>query len=192
MSHLSAIQHLHALTPATATGSAQAQLEEAQRKMGFVPNMYANMANAPAALSTYLHGYGLFRTESGFTPPEQEVVFLAASRANGCDYCTAAHSMVADKMSGVPAAVLQAIRTGQTIPDAKLATLFATTVALVEQRGKLLPAQAQAFYQAGFTEHQLLYVILALAVKTISNYSNHAFATPVDAAFAAYALPARA
>jgi len=31
-----------------------------------------------------------------------------------------------------------------------------------------------------------LYVILAIAVKTLSNYSNHAFATPVDEVFAAY------
>jgi hypothetical protein len=29
-------------------------------------------------------------------------------------------------------------------------------------------------------------VVLAIAVKTLSHYSNHAFATPVDAVFAAY------
>lgn len=57
--------------------------------------MYANMANAPAVLSTYLHRYGLFRSESGMKPAEQEVVFLAVSQVNGCKYCTAAHSMIA-------------------------------------------------------------------------------------------------
>ncbi len=72
--------------------------------------MYANMANVPGVLSTYLHGYDFFRKQSGFTSAEQEVVFLAVSQYNGCDYCTAAHSMIVDKMSGAPADVLQAIR----------------------------------------------------------------------------------
>lgn len=188
MSASSFINTLTPLTPATATGTAASQLADAQSKMGFVPAMYANMANAPAVLSTYLHGYGLFRSDSGFSPAEQEVVFLATSIANGCDYCTAAHSMVAEKMSGVPAPVLQAIRAGATVPDGKLEVLRATTTALVLQRGRLNDAQARAFYGAGYTEHQLLYVVLALAVKTLSNYSNHAFDPLLDAPFAAYAV----
>lgn len=58
---------------------------------------------------------------------QQEVVFLAVSKTNGCNYCTAAHNMIADKMSGVPAPVLQAIRSHQPIPDMKLAALFDAT-----------------------------------------------------------------
>lgn len=192
MSTSSFIHTLSALTPETAKGTAAAQLTDAKSKMGFVPAMYANMANAPAVLSTYLHGYGLFRSESGFSPTEQEVVFLATSIVNGCDYCTAAHSMVADKMSGVPAPVLQAIRAGTTVPDAKLEVLRATTTALVLQRGQLTQAQAQIFYGAGYTEHHLLYIVLALAVKTLSNYSNHAFDPQLDAPFAGYAVSAKA
>ncbi|MDE2593517.1 MAG: carboxymuconolactone decarboxylase family protein, partial [Burkholderiales bacterium] len=65
------------------------------------------------------------RIQSGFTPAEQEVVFLAVSQTNGCTYCMAAHSMLADKKSGVPKDVLQAIRAGQPIPDSKLASLYA-------------------------------------------------------------------
>ena len=80
-------------------------LDKAVKAVGFLPNMYANMVNAPAVLSTYLHGYGLFRNESGLKPAEQEVVFLAVSQVNGCTYCTAAHSMIADKKSGVSADV---------------------------------------------------------------------------------------
>jgi len=42
--------------------------------MGFIPNMYANMVNVPGVLTTYLHGYAAFRTNSGLTQAEQEVV----------------------------------------------------------------------------------------------------------------------
>ena len=93
------IQNLKPIDHASAQGAQKAIHDTALAQVGFIPNMYANMANAPAVLSTYLHGYALFRQESGLTAPEQEVVFLAVSQANGCTYCTAAHSMIADKVS---------------------------------------------------------------------------------------------
>ncbi len=37
--------------------------------------------------SIYMHGYETLREQSGFTPAEQEVVFLTISRENGCGYC---------------------------------------------------------------------------------------------------------
>jgi AhpD family alkylhydroperoxidase len=93
------------------------RLAEAQSKLSFVPNMYAGMANSPGLLDTYIHGYEHFRELSGFTPAEQEVVLLAISRENGCTYCMAAHSFLADKVSGVPVEVTDAIRDGKPIPD---------------------------------------------------------------------------
>ena len=162
-------------------------LEVAKAKTGFIPNMYASMANSPGLLETYLHGYAAFRKHSGFSPIEQEVVFLTISRENGCDYCTSAHSMIADKMSKVPPNVLTAIRNGQTIPDAKLATLSSFTSAMFGTRGRPSKASLQAFLDAGYEERQALEIVLALAVKTLSNYSNHLNAPKLDEAFAAYA-----
>jgi AhpD family alkylhydroperoxidase len=77
-------------------------LQAAQKQYGLVPNMYARMANLPGVLSTYLHGYEAYRKQSGFTPPEQEVVLLTISRENNCEYCVAAHSMVARVRVSIP------------------------------------------------------------------------------------------
>jgi uncharacterized peroxidase-related enzyme len=180
------IHNIPAVDHASAQGKQKEVLDVAFKQVGFIPNMYANMANAPAMLSTYLHGYDLFRKESGFTPAEQEVVFLSVSQYNGCNYCTAAHSMIADKVSGVPKDVLQAIRERQPIPDAKLAALSAMAVEMVAKHGQPSPAVVKAFLDAGYQESDLLYIVLAAAVKVISNYSNQAFGTPVDPQFAAY------
>jgi alkylhydroperoxidase family enzyme len=43
-----------------------------------------------------------------------------------------------------------------------------------------------AFRQAGFEQRHILGIILALAVKTLSNYTNHLFKPEVDAVFADY------
>lgn len=186
MTAVPVFQSLHAIDPKAAQGIQKDILDLAVKQVGFLPNMYANMVNAPAVLSTYLQGYALFRSESGLAPAEQEVVFLAASQANGCNYCTAAHSMLADKKSGVSADVLQAIRANLPIPDARLASLYALTEEMVKTQGRPRQAIVENFLSEGFQEKDVLYVVLAIAVKTLSNYSNHLFSTPVDAVFAAY------
>ena len=175
------------LSPKTlhnADPKAKAVLERAKAQVGFIPNMYAGMANSPGLLETYLDGYDRFRKDSGFTPAEQEVVFLTISRGNGCDYCMAAHSMIADQMSKVPPPVTEAIREGRAIPDSKLAALSTFTGTLLATRGLPSKADVQAFLTAGYEERHVLEIILAIAVKTLSNYSNHLFHTPLDEMFA--------
>jgi uncharacterized peroxidase-related enzyme len=174
-------------TVASTTGKARDMLETSQRNLGFVPNMYANMVNSPGVLQTYQLGYELFRSEGGFTPAEQEVVFLSISRFNGCTYCMAAHSMIGDKMSKLPADSLAALREGKPLPDARLQALATFSTIMVESRGTPTPAQLAAFKAAGYTDRHALEIVLAIAVKTLSNYTNHVFHTQVDAAFAGYA-----
>lgn len=160
-------------------------LEAAKKQVGTIPNMYENMANLPALLETYGKGYELFRKEGGFTPAEQEVIFLTISKENGCDYCVAAHSVVADMMSKVPVAITDAIRNDEDIPDAKLRVLSKFTTAMLLKRGRPSNDDVQEFLMADYTEKQILAIILAISVKTISNYSNHIFNTKIDGMFKA-------
>jgi len=160
-------------------------LEAAKKQAGMIPNMYENMAHLPALLETYGTGYHLFRKEGGFTPAEQEVIFLTISKENGCDYCMAAHSVVADMMSKVPVAVTDAIRNDTDIPDARLKVLSDFTSIMVNKRGRPNDEDVKGFLMAEYTEKHILAIILAISVKTISNYSNHIFHTPVDTMFKA-------
>lgn len=170
----------------TAQGEAKELLVGAKANLGFLPNMYTYMANLPGVLDGYLSTYKSFRETSGFTPAEQETVFLTISRVNGCTYCTAAHSMIADKKSGVPADILVALRDGGDLPDAKLDAVAKFTEAMVMSRGNPGKDAVDSFLGAGYAEKQVLGVVLAIACKTFSNYVNHLAATPVDEVFAPY------
>jgi uncharacterized peroxidase-related enzyme len=158
-------------------------LENTKRAMGMVPNMYSTMANNPALLDAYVQSYNTFRTNSGFSSQEQEVVFLSVAYENNCDYCMAAHSFVADKMSKVPVEVTEAIRNNTEIVDSKLKALSVFSRQMVAKRG--LPSQEDinSFFNAGYNENNILGVITGIGVKTMSNYFNHVFNTPVDHAF---------
>jgi len=176
------------VTDQSATGEAKVILDNAIAQLGFAPNMYQAMANSPGYLSTYIHGYTQFRENSGLSPQEQELIFLVISRENGCDYCTAAHSMLAEKVSKLDAATLKEIRSGAPITDAKLHTLSEMTSRLFKTRGLITKDDVQMFLNAGYHEHHILEIILALSVKTLSNYANHIFHTGVDKAFEEYLL----
>jgi uncharacterized peroxidase-related enzyme len=159
-------------------------LENAKKANGMIPNMYKNMVNLPALQNAYDSGYNDFRKESGFTSAEQEVVLLTISIENSCGYCTAAHSYLAENVSKTPKDVIEAIREGKEIEDNKLSALHEFTKVMNKSRGNPTPDQAKKFLDAGYSEKQILAIILAQAVKTISNYSNHIFHTEVDEAFA--------
>lgn len=170
-------------TPSDAEERAKTGLEAAQKSLGFIPNMYAYMANSAILLDSYLYAYGLFRKESKFTPVEQEVIFLTISRENSCHYCVAAHSFVADVMSKVPGAVTNAIRDGHEIPERKLEALSRFTKVMNDSRGNPDREAVEAFLSAGYTEYQILDIVQAISVKILSNYANHLFETPLDKVF---------
>ncbi len=124
--------------------------------------------------------------ESSFSATERQVVILTASRFNECDYCMAAHSVVAG-MQKVPADVIEAIRNDRPINHRKLEALRVFTTTVIEKRGWSSAADITAFFAEGYTKAQVLEVILGISFKTLSNYVNHVAETPLDDAFATQA-----
>lgn len=158
-------------------------LIETKTKIGFVPNMYHGMAGNTSLIDSYAYAYNSFRANSGFSPVEQEVILLSVSYVNSCEYCMAAHSFVGDKMTNVPVKVTDALRAGTTIPDVKLNVLSHFTKLLTENRGRVSQEQVEGFFNAGYDESHLLGIITGIAVKTMSNYSNHITQPDLDSIF---------
>ena len=158
-------------------------LERAERAMGFVPNLMGILANAPAAAQAYLDLGHRFESSS-LSPEEQQVVLLATSFENACDYCMSAHSTVASQTE-MSDGDLEALRQGNELPTERLAALADFTRAVVRERGYVVDEDVRSFQEAGFESGQILEVILGVAMKTLSNYTNHIARTPVDEAFEA-------
>ncbi len=173
----------------TAPEKARPILDGAKKKYGFVPNLMGALAEAPAALEAYVTLSDIL-ARSSLTPTEREVLTIAVSAQNDCAYCVAAHSTVA-AMHNMPEDVIAALRDGRPIDDARLEALRRFAETLVEKRGWADEDDVQAFLAAGLTRQKALEVVLAVAFKTLSNYTNHLVDTPLDAAFAPRAWSAR-
>jgi alkylhydroperoxidase family enzyme len=81
----------------------------------------------------------------------------------------------------------EALRNDSAMPNEKLQALKDMTLKIVRNRGFVSQEDLEAFYAVGYGEQQILEIILGLAQKTISNYTNHIANTPVDAPFKPFA-----
>lgn len=154
-------------------------LDKVAQGFGFIPNLLGIAAESPATAEAYVTLNGLLREKSAFTPVEVETLLLTISVHNSCGYCVAAHSGGAERAQVDPQ-VIEAIRAGREIPDAKLEALATFARTLIDKQGFAAEADIQAFLDAGYTRQHVLDVITALAMKTISNFTNHIADTPLD------------
>ena len=165
----------------TASAPASELLKKAKEKYGFVPNLLGTMAEAPALLKAYMTLAGIF-DETSFSATEKQIVLLSVSLANNCGYCIAAHSTIAG-MQGVPTDIIQALRENTPIQDKKLEALRRLAHNIAETRGYPSESAVKNFLDAGYTQAQMLEVVLGIGMKTLSNYTNHIAKTPLDEAF---------
>ena len=178
-------------TAETAPAASRPILENVEAAWRFVPNLHRVLAESPATLEAYSAAFALF-DKSSFTARERQVAYLAINYENACEYCMSGHSALA-AMAGLDAGAVEALREGLPLADPRLQALRTFAASVTRSRAVLAPGEVEAFLAAGFTRAQVLEVILAVSVKTISNYVNHIAATPLDGFMAptAWVAPSR-
>lgn len=169
----------------TAPEGARDFISGVEKKMGFVPSLYAVFAENPTVLNAYTQLADQLG-KSGLTPLEQQVVTIAASVENECHFCVAAHTTIAEGQ-GLDLSVIEAVREDRAIEDPKLEALRVFTKKVVIDRGFVSDCDVDTFLNAGYDRAAVLAVILGVALKVISNYTNHVAETPVNEAFQKHA-----
>lgn len=153
-------------------------LEAVKGTFGFLPNLLGELAAAPVAAKAYVTLNGLLE-ESSFEPAEVQLLLASVSVANGCDYCVAAHS-AGLAQAGLGEEEIEAVRRGRSLSDDRLEALRRFATVVVERRGHPGRTEVERFLGAGFRREQILEVLVAVAMKTLSNYTNHIAETPLD------------
>jgi len=66
-----------------------------QEKTGFVPNVFLTLAHRPDELRAFLAYHdALMEKDSGLSKAEREMIVVATSNANNCQYCVVAHGAI--------------------------------------------------------------------------------------------------
>jgi AhpD family alkylhydroperoxidase len=154
----------------------QAIFDQLKKSTGKVPNLYATFAYSENALGAYLT---LQSTKSSISGKSREVVNLVVSQVNECEYCLAAHTLVA-KAHGFTDGQILEIRGGTAGFDPKLDALARLTRSVVERRGHADPALVEAFFAAGWDKGHLVDTIVAIGDRTVTNFLHGVTRVPVD------------
>ncbi len=168
----------------SAPDDAKPLLEQAKRDYGMVPGLYQVMASSPELLKSYFSLHELFEN-TDLSVAERNTIWLAISIENECHYCVPAHTAIA-KQQGVSEEIIKSLRENKPLADTKLEALRTLTLTLVRNHGKATQEELDAFFAVGFKPRHVLDILVGMAQKTLSNYTNHLANTEVDAPFKAF------
>jgi uncharacterized peroxidase-related enzyme len=154
----------------------QAIFDNLKSNIGFVPNLYAFFAKNETALGDYL---ALQNRKSTLRAKEREIINLVVSQVNECEYCLAAHTAIG-KMQGFTADEIIEIRKTEISFNAKFDALAKFVKETAVNRGRTSAETTEKLLAAGYTEANLVDIVIVIGDKIITNYLHSVTQIPVD------------
>ncbi len=164
-------------SPDSAPNGSKKLLEQLLNNSGS-NGFYSVISESPEALKAYISLHDLF-SKTSFSNEEKTVIWQTINVENECIFCVPAHTSMAKKMN-ISQDVNEALRNETPLPTKKLEALRTFTILLLRNRGNVSNKEISSFIQAGYSNQNILEIIIGLAQKTISNYVNHVARTPVE------------
>lgn len=154
----------------------QAIFDNLQSKLGMVPNLYATFAHSDTALGDYL---ALQNRKSSLRPKQREVINLVVSQVNACDYCLAVHTVIG-RMTGFTDEQIAELRSGRATFDPALDALAWFVHDAAENRGKPSPGSLDRLFEAGYTQENVIDIVVTIGDKVITNYLHGVTQVAID------------
>lgn len=161
-----------------APAAAQPLLGAVKALLGSVPNLFRLVANSPAALEGYLGLNGAL-AKGTLDARTRERIALAVAQVNECGYCLAAHTYLGKNLAKLDAAEMTANRNGGSM-DPKAAAAVRFAAAVTRTRGHVANADLDAVKLAGYSEGEIIEIVLHVALNTLTNYVNEVAKTDID------------
>ncbi|MCV9929902.1 peroxidase-related enzyme [Flavobacterium sp. LS1R49] len=169
---------LTALNPEEATGKTKELFNAVQAKLGVIPNMMRTMGNSPAILEGYLNLSGAL-SHGKLSAKTGELLALAISESNSCDYCLAAHTFIGEKLAKATPEVLHAARKGNST-DAKTNAILQFAKTLISKNGIVNDEDVNKVKNAGVSDAEISEIVGHVALNILTNYFNNTANTEID------------
>jgi uncharacterized peroxidase-related enzyme len=143
-----------------------------QEKAGFVPNVFMLLARRPAEFRAFLAYHdALMDKREGLTAAEREMIVVAISAANQCQYCVVAHGAILRIRAKDPT-ISELVgsnwrKADNVTPKQKAMLGFALKVA--QEAHLVSEADRKALRDAGFGEEEIWDIAAIAAFFSMSN-----------------------
>jgi uncharacterized peroxidase-related enzyme len=163
-----------------------------QEKAGFVPNVFLTLAHRPDEFRAFFAYHdALMEKESGVSKAEREMIVVATSGANQCQYCVVAHGAILRVRARNPFIADQVAvnyRKADLTPRQRAMLEFALKVAL--RSAEVGEADLAALREHGFTDEDIWDIGAVAAFFAMSNrLANMSSMRPNDEFFLLGRLP---
>jgi uncharacterized peroxidase-related enzyme len=142
-----------------------------QEKSGFVPNVFLTLAHRPDEFRAFFAYHdALMEKEGGLSKAEREMIVVATSGANDCQYCVVAHGAILRIRAKNPLVADQVAinyRKADITPRQRAMLDFAMKVALESER--IGDADFAALRDHGFTDEDVWDIGAIAAFFALSN-----------------------
>ncbi|MEW6690481.1 MAG: peroxidase-related enzyme [Pseudomonadota bacterium] len=149
----------------------RARILAVQEKAGFVPNVFLALAHRPAEWRAFVAYHdALMEKEGGLTRAEREMVVVATSGANDCQYCVVAHGAILRIRAKDPRIADQVAvnyRKADITPRQRAMLDYAMKVAL--EAARIEDADFEALRAHGFSEEDIWDIGAIAAFFAMSN-----------------------
>ncbi len=154
------------------------RIKELFKKLVLVPNLLCVMANSDAAMDSFAN-YSANLENYKFPAKYREMISLAVSQFNDCDYCLALHTSNAiDGGVLTERECLDARRMNS--PDPKANALLKLTKAILDKRGQVDDSVIDEARQHGFDDQDIVEMINIIGVINIANYTANVARPELD------------
>jgi uncharacterized peroxidase-related enzyme len=142
-----------------------------QEKSGFVPNVFLVLAHRPEEFRAFFAYHdALMEKAGGLTKAEREMIVVATSGANQCQYCVVAHGAILRIRARNPRLADQVAtnyRKAEITPRQRAMLDFAMKVALASH--EVEDADLAAMREAGFADDDIWDIAAIAAFFALSN-----------------------
>ena len=149
----------------------RARILAVQEKSGFVPNVFLALAHRPEEFRAFFAYHdALMEKAGGLTKAEREMIVVATSGANNCQYCVVAHGAILRVRAKNPRVADQVAinyRKADITPRQKAILDFAMKVALASH--EIQDADFEALNKAGFADDDAWDIAAIAAFFALSN-----------------------
>ncbi|WP_067138897.1 carboxymuconolactone decarboxylase family protein [Microtetraspora malaysiensis] len=152
------------------TEDADGLLEETRRQLGKVPNLYAALANGPAALAGYL-AMRDHLTRGVLRARLREKIALLVAQENRCTYCVSAHTMRGKRMGMTDEELALTREAGDADPHDD--AVLRLTREIIRTGGRVGDVELARARAENVTDAELAEIVAHVALNTLSNYFNH-------------------
>lgn len=162
----------------SAPPAARRTMEGTQRKLGFLPEAVARLAESPELLDGFLRASGSFEATT-LDPVAREVVIMTMATRNDCHVCIAMHTGTLRRL-GVDEDLVDALQAGEPLAEPRLEAIRTFTLDVLATAGGVSDDAVRAFLARGYTLRNALEVVLGIGAYTMSTLANRLTGAPVD------------